>query len=167
MNFKHLLPAVICLISTLFISCGDDDDNDDVICDFAPIIVSFNIQNDSGENLLSPDCDENIIGSNDITLIYEGQEYHVIWRYPPYQYSRLYYAQFFGLYYNPEYNHLCIGEFDQLDKIDKTFIVRYNGKDNTFRLVNDPKWKNKKPDFKHYIYLNGNETTGSMPYITK
>ncbi len=181
MTLKHntiLGIFVTILFSTILWGCGDN--GDDIIWDFAPVEISLDIVDENGLSLLYENAPGNIL-SGGITATYEGVEYKLD-ELPDESeevaqtmktsgaLSRYYPATFYGLYINrfplstnggnetPRYYpFLSFGEFQGFENFDKTvvFHIPSLGRDITFRIVSEARWKGKTPDWKLTYYMDG------------
>ena len=167
MTLRRLFPLILCLVTSMLVSCNSDEAEDDVIYDFQPVIVTFDIQNLDGKSRLQPDS-EGCVADSDIKLIYKNQEYAVR-QIPPSpetgRISRMYLAHFYGLYYN-RYDQnasagqsllLNVGEFDGAENLDETFTIRHDGKEDEFHIIHRVQWKGDTPHTITKLYLNGSE----------
>lgn len=155
-------------------SCKGEDD--DVMWDFSPIEIDIIIRDSEGHNLLDPDYEKNIIGSevymtcddsrHDPQASCVDSRHDVEWMWGTQPVTRVYAALYYGIrhlntnLYSPSTPSewiLKIGEFPGDENCDRTFDLVINGKTHKLRLVNSFKWRRNDPQIDTQIYLDGKE----------
>lgn len=66
------IQTIVLLMVYILSACGKDD----VIIDYAPVVISVKVQNEAGDNLLDPSVAGNIL-DRDISVTYEGNNYPI------------------------------------------------------------------------------------------
>lgn len=149
---KILFFTFIMLFSGLQ-SCSDKNDDDDIIWDYAPYILSMDVVDSEGRNLLDPEVDGNIIGEK-IEMFYDDECYPVRFTEIPEMQSREYFPRFFGLVRAQRWDYkaheftiwqLFWGEFDCGRSKSYSFSLQFPERGNlTYKF--DLKIKNKGGD---------------------
>lgn len=115
---KKILFLALGLLLSGLQSCSDK--NEDTIWDYAPYILSMDVVDSEGRNLLDPDVEGNIIGER-IEMFYDDECYPVRLAEIPEMQSRYYLPRFFGLVRSKKWDYevheytvwqLFWGEFD-------------------------------------------------------
>lgn len=151
---KILFP--ILLLATLFIttSCGNDDDYELKIWDFAPTTVSVYVQNANGQDLLDSQTPGNIL-DDAITLTYNGQTtglnsnpFYEQWNDGEAQVaSRFYPATWRGVFISQDkngHNFLCIGEWQTEQNFNDDFLLAIGNHNYAMNLDHTFKFTDKK-----------------------
>lgn len=164
--------TIFVLTVLLFPLCSCNDDDNEVIYDFAPIVLDVAVVDQKGNSLLSEDYENNIVGTS-VTFADEEGEYPVDWEIYKKQQSRAYLPIFYGAVYAPAKKwdgtkwepsdewRIYFGELDGSKNIDRTFIVEICGQKFDLRVTNKLKWKKNKPEIDRHFYLNGIEQENS------
>ncbi len=162
-----LAAILIPLSSCEDITKGTNDNNDDIIYDFSPIELSISVADEEGNLLLSPEYENNIIGSP-ICFMEGRKAYAVNWENAQIE-SRYYMPHFYGALYKPvqKWNghyweasdemRIFLGEFGGNETFDRTFTVEISRHKFELRVTNRLTWENKKPEIDRHYYLDGNE----------
>lgn len=154
------LLCIFCCIN--FTSCdpANNDNEDDLIWDFAPIVLYISVQDAQGNDLLNP-LTKGSIANQGIKAIYKGQTYE---KDVPVERTRAYMAYFAGL--QTEINkdgkyYLTFGEFngDRTFDNEKVEIDWNDGKEKSVITFSSKlTWKSKKePVFNRKFCLDGEE----------
>ena len=167
---------------------GNDDDNDDngqndVIVDWAPLELFVYLSDADGNNLLDPEY-EHAYDSANIVLTYEGMEYEVINYLTPNEprAQPMYYLAVFDAPYicydTKGVARLTIGEWGRNEKWDMATVdVAWgDGTTDTFAFSHDftynPEYRNYEDNgwgyrFTTQYYLNGESHDSCMYYLVK
>lgn len=154
------LLSIFCCIN--FTSCDPaNNEGDDLIWDFSPIVLYISVQDTQGNDLLNP-LTKGSIANQGIKAIYKGETYEK--DAPLKERTRAYMAYFAGL--QTEINrdgkyYLTFGEFngDQTFDNEKVEIDWNDGKEKSVITFSSKlTWKSKKePIFNRKFCLNGEE----------
>lgn len=169
--YKKIL--LVALVALALPSCSDDDDDSGIICgDIMPVEISIEISDADGNDLLDPKYENNIIGE-DITMIYDGETYDVMWntpdplhpeghtesRYHPVTYFCMSHHLFRSFDEPSETNKwvLQIGEFTGYENHDIVIPLKIKGKAYDIHFVHEFEWGStfKNTLYKTSAYLNG------------
>ncbi len=148
-------------------SCDSDAPDPDVIWDIAPVFVKVDILNDSGQSLLDPTVDGNIVGES-MTLQRGKEKYEVNWN-PEQKSTRALLVKFEGLNYREIYKwnesegkfeptgnyRIVIGGFYGDRNYREEMMLTYAGKTYEIIVENNFRWNKKKPCITTTLYLNG------------
>lgn len=154
----------ILILSFVFglMSCSDGDGPDpNVEWDISPLIITINVSDMHGKDLLNPDS-ANYIGNKGIKAIYQGKTYSVNSNLPNQNHTRFYLAYFKGLYINKSSNGkyaLCFGEFQgDEDREYSDLVIDWNDgiHKDTIRFNHSFWWEKHNPQQKTTVYFNGN-----------
>ena len=168
-SFLRILTLIVPIL--LLCSCGDDEE-DELIWDMAPVNVMIHIQDNDGNNLLSPSVSGNLQGKK-IVAEYQGEEYELNWNAS--KGTRFYMPFFSGLtlqagytqsgdHFEPDQNknYLSFGEFDGAQNQDITISLNIDGYPDPWviSVAHRIKWKGNTPQVTNTTSLNGKV----MPY---
>lgn len=163
MKIKHLLAFfMFYLLSAIcFTACDElDTEGDDMIWDFAPIVLYISVQDADGNDLLNPETPGNIANQG-IKAIYKDNIYE---KDAPINSTKAYLARFMGLQTIKSKEgvyFLTFGEF-QGEKTFENEQVTIDWNDGTKDILtfsSKLSWKSKKePVFDRKFCLNGKET---------
>lgn len=162
------LLCIFCCIN--FTSCDPaNNEGDDIIWDFAPIVLYISVQDAQGNDLLNP-LTKGSIANQGIKAIYKGETYEK--DAPLKERTRAYMAYFSGL--QTEINrdgkyYLTFGEFngDHTFDNEKVEIDWNDGKEKSVITFSSKlTWKSKKePVFNRKFCLNGEEISLKEGFI--
>lgn len=155
MKTKSVFLLLWVAVFSLFTSCKNNDETDNVIWDIYPIEFHIYVQDAAGRDLLNPETENNIL-EQDIRAIYDQKEYKLGEK--PVQ-TRAIYAPFMGLQTTQMLDGrycLTFGYF--LGDIDwgyTPFSVKWgDGTIDHFSFDSKMYWKDGKPEFNRHFYLN-------------
>lgn len=166
--FSLLIGFVLC--QALFSSCSENNEYpDDIIWDFAPINFTFFVQDEQGNDLLSPLTEGNILGQ-DIKATYRGKEYKLNELTLPN--TKAYLATLYGLHIveREDGSCLCFGELQGEDTYeDETITLDWgDGTRDVITFSSRLTWNSPEdPEFDRHFYLNGVEQEGPQFVLTK
>lgn len=164
---KKTIVKLILLAFPLMLLSGCERDMGRIY-DIFPIEININVYDKSGQNLLIPDTEYTLVGS-EAYLMYDDQKYDIQWNTNEVEardkLTRMYLARFYGLLHfntnwqweNKEPNWaLYIGEMDGAKTFDRTMYLTIGGEKHSLRVKNiyDSK-SDGSPDIKREIYLDG------------
>lgn len=126
-------------------SLKNGEDVGSLVCgDVSPVIVKINIQDKEGHNLLDPESEGNIVGSNLVKVEYNGKTYETQWnwKYDETPESRHYFAKFRGLlhFYTPSMESkpsewvIWLGEIDGALSFDDKMKLTVGDKSYDIRI---------------------------------
>lgn len=167
---KHLSFVIAVITASVFLpSC--EEKSDDIIWDFAPIVLSISVTDHSGNDLLNRHIEGNIIGDG-FRVLYDNRYFYLDNNATQTELTTRYYMpHLYGVKVvqgNADYV-LMLGEFDGQKDCDITDIVIEwsDGSSDTFSYSNEVTWKKNKPKVKRYFYHNGKQVESSAISITK
>lgn len=162
-----LLRILIFFVPLLFTgSCSLSGHHDDLIYDFWPVEINIRIQDDAGQNLLSPFIPGNLQGRK-ITAEYQGQMFELDW--DAEDNTRYYMPRFSGLTLNAEYketenafitdpstNYLSFGEFDGAENQEITILLHIEGYSRSWKITRKHvvKWNGDHPQVTNSATIN-------------
>lgn len=166
-------------IFSLFMSCKhDEEDWDDVIIDYSPVVFEILVVDSSGENLLEESTAGNILGS-EMYIELSGEKYDVEYGRPmdpvfPYpNLTRAYMPEWYGAFIAPYWypypelpertNRLYIGEFPGNASKEIKFLLFLDGNSYEISFINK---KINGLDIDRHYYLDGQEIPSSSFTIT-
>ncbi len=171
MKVKLLMAAVVAAVMALA-SCGDSEEEDDLIIDWSPIEVRFYVVDDDAKTNYVNENFNDIIYTT--TLSYKGKTYSVEKK----TLSKDYMPIFYGLRIDStDLNNLCFyfGELDGGDNYDDDFVIKFaDGTSDVihFRRVHkgglnvDDSWTlNGESNSGRVFYLNRQEKDGKLAKI--
>lgn len=182
-KFQYL---ALLLAAFMTISCetnNDDNRQNDVIIDWAPLELFVYLSDADGNNLLDPEY-EHAYDSANIVLTYEGEEYEVINYLTPSE-PKAQPMDYLAVFDSPYICHdtkgvarLTIGEWGRDEKWDMATVeVAWgDGTTDTFAFSHDftynPEYRNDEDNgwgftFTTQYYLNGESHDGCMYYLVK
>lgn len=152
-----------------FTACESENNEDDLIWDFYPIVLSISVQDAQGNDLLNP-LTKGSIANQGIKALYKGETYEkdvLVER------TRAYMAYFYGLQTHVDQKgkfYLTFGEFNGESTFDNEEVIIDWG-DNTRDVITFSSkltWKSKnEPVFDRKLCLNGKEIGEQGLVITK
>lgn len=154
------------------VACSDNNDEVDMIWDFAPISLYVEVQDKAGNDLLNPDT-EGSIAHQGIKVTVRGKTYEKDSLANDILHSRAYLAVFTGMQTRQKSDgtfYLEIGEFFGDDNVEnETAIIDWNdGTKDTLSFSNNLTWPSKnEPAIDRHFYLNGKENGQEAFLFTK
>lgn len=162
---KWLVYVFIMLSSISFVACSNNDD-DDLIWDFAPVTIKIALLDEDGNNLLDESVEGNWVGEQ-MSLDFNGEISDAIWSIEALRpNSRYYMPHMYGLVWSGLSNfeeieakeyYLIYGELEggQSYSASATFSIEKLNTVVEFELVNNVKWVKKKPVIDRYLNYQG------------
>lgn len=177
--------ALCALLTGACSSSNDDDGGDDIIWDFAPIVLQIQITDAAGHDMLDPLNNSNLLGR--ISVTYKGvtygpmKEVEDVYGSGSRAYAPFFYGLLLGQWYDQEWQrqgyYLEFGEFDGAKNGEEEMTLSlepmvFNGLEEegagevvtqTFRLsfTNQLTWKSKRePVVSRHFFLDGAEHGG-------
>ncbi len=167
MRTAHILSLYLfCLI--LFTACSSDNEDNNMIWDFAPIELHISVQDAQGHDLVNPETPGNI-AKQGIKAIYKDKIYD---KDAPVNQTKAYMAQFNGLQTEKtkEGNYfLTFGEFngDKTFTDEKITIDWNDGTQDVITFSSKLTWKSQnEPVFDRKFYLNGKDNGVNLGSFT-
>lgn len=144
--------SLFMLIAGVACSCTNDENSDEIIWDFSPIVVSIKVLDSNGYSVLTT------ANTRNITAVYRGINY------PCKSRTRFYMPDFFGLTQTNDY--LLFGELDatQVYEGEELAINWGDGSPNdVITFSHQIIWDNNgKPHYKQMFMLNGRVVDGQI-----
>ncbi len=167
MKARYLLFGIMALT---LLSC-EKINNDGKVWDIYPVVVTVQVVNTGGTDLLNPD-NQNSLDSSIIKAVYKGLEYKCNKGLAQAN-TKAYLPHFYGLRMqkNPIGKYfLLFGEFDGAKSYTNEEVTIFwgDGSSDKIKFNRKFRWKsNGDPSVSQEWFLNGNKVTGSLVKIVK
>lgn len=157
-RMNYLCMLVMAIVAMAMPSCSDEDV---ILMDIFPTSIEIEIRDASGNDLLNPEIQGNIVGE-DVSMEYDGKKYDAEWNSGEYEGPRVPWPTFFGLKHRSQNNKnwaFQLGEFPGGENYDITIPLKCKGHVFNIRIVHNFKMSNKVENIKSEIkvYLDGKE----------
>ncbi len=132
------------LLATMgLFGCSEEHKNDPIEIDFAPISISFTVQDRAGNDLLSPQYENNIL-SDSIYIVYDNMKFPLGVDMSEQTQTRAYYAPLSGLEHSKFGNdyYFTFGSFNGDQNWDDTFEVHWgDGSSDKISFIRSFYWE--------------------------
>ncbi len=177
-NVFYYLAALVCCVFTLS-SCSDNDEpKGDIIWDFAPLEIKFDILDENGNSRLNPEHENSLVGE-DVSFDYEGTRHEVMWTIESFLENRVTESRaclpiFYGAWYTCEEKWdgskwtatdrklIRFGQFPSDDNYEITFTVNYDDRKVEVRMTRSFGWKKQEPVLSSHFFVDGVEVPAGI-----